>query len=262
MTQNQGSNASGRWRQAARFTLQTMRWAAIIYLAFMAVLLGWKPLQLILGSGESHFEVANGDLTIMSEAGRGSLHLFPILAVAALALTIVGGTSWLLQKTSRRERLVHTGAILGLVVVMAGLYLGLRTEAAQQLGKLMPVLDVDYLTPRPELAGKVVLVEFWATWCGPCIANIPHLNELQEKFRDRGLVVVGISSEKDRETVEKYWQKRAMHYAVALQPSGELQNKLGVRGIPHSFLVSRTGQIIWEGHPASLTTDYIEEVLR
>jgi thiol-disulfide isomerase/thioredoxin len=249
--------------QAGRFVLQAVRWAGALYFLGVPGLLLVKSCWAILAApGQADIRISNGELVINTAAREDTMHILTFILTGAFGLGLVALLTWLLRRVSRREFCVHNAVILGMLVLGVGVEQGLRPEPARQMGKPMPALEVDYLTPRPELSGRVVLVEFWATWCGPCIANIPHLNELQAKFRDRGLVVVGISSEADRDGVEKFWQNGTMHYAVAIQSSGDLQNQLGVRGIPHSFLVSRTGQIIWEGHPASLTTPQIEAALR
>jgi thiol-disulfide isomerase/thioredoxin len=104
------------------------------------------------------------------------------------------------------------------------------------------------------LRGKVVLVEFWATWCGPCVAGIPHLNELQTKYGADGLQILSFTEE-DRATVEAF-QKQArtpIEYTVAVGSS--MGRTYGVTGIPHAFLVGRDGKLVWHGHPASPECD-------
>ncbi len=103
-------------------------------------------------------------------------------------------------------------------------------------------------------SGKVNLVEFWATWCGPCRRAIPHLNRLHTAHADDGLVVIGISDEKT-DTVRNFVQRQgpAMSYAVAVdnsdQTKGAWMQAAGRQGIPTTFLVGRDGRILWIGHP-------------
>lgn len=101
----------------------------------------------------------------------------------------------------------------------------------------------------------IYVVEFWATWCPPCRKSIPHLTEMQKKYKDKGVIVVGISDEKAskvRPFVEKMGDK--MDYVVAVDDSDKTgrayMQAFGIRGIPHAFIVGKTGDILWHGNPA------------
>ena len=132
---------------------------------------------------------------------------------------------------------------------------------ADWVGKPLPSLGLEFVDKAPELKGKPAIVEFWATWCGPCRTSIPHLNELYSKYKEKGLNIVGISDE-DRATVEKFRKGTPMAYTVALDKGGTLGQKFGITGIPHAFVVDKTGKIVWEGHPMTLKEATIEEVLK
>ncbi len=99
------------------------------------------------------------------------------------------------------------------------------------------------------LKGKVVVVEFWATWCGPCVAGIPHLNDLHKKHAGDGLVILSLTDQTGA-PVEKFVDGKGdgMSYAVGL--GSEAGAAYGVTGIPHAFLIGRDGKLIWHGHPA------------
>lgn len=111
-------------------------------------------------------------------------------------------------------------------------------------------LNTDAPQSLADLKGNVVLIEFWATWCGPCVAGIPHLNELQTRFRDRGLRILSLTDQ-DRETVESFQKKtrEPIEYTVGL--GSQSFKAYGVTGIPHAFVVARDGKLLWHGHPAS-----------
>jgi thiol-disulfide isomerase/thioredoxin len=121
--------------------------------------------------------------------------------------------------------------------------------------------------------GKAHIVEFWATWCGPCRVSIPHLNEIHNKFKDKGLIVIGQDCwETDESKVQPFVKKMddKMTYRVALDDKeGNEKGKMattwmeaaGQSGIPSAFLVDTNGIIAWIGHPMNLKEQVIEEVL-
>jgi len=121
---------------------------------------------------------------------------------------------------------------------------------------------------------KVYIVEFWATWCGPCVSSIPHLNELHQHLKDKGLVVVGQNVwEREQEKVEPFVKMMGdkMTYRVAMDQLGEGEAAEGVmartwmraagqNGIPTAFIVEKEGRIAWIGHPLSLKESLLEEI--
>jgi thiol-disulfide isomerase/thioredoxin len=128
------------------------------------------------------------------------------------------------------------------------------------IGEPLPKLSVNFMGPSPELEGKPVLLEFWATWCPPCRKSIPHLNEIYAKFKDRGLVVVGVTDEPNA-VIRKFQKDVPMDYPTATDTGGRLGEKMGVSSIPTAFLANKEGVIVWQGHPGTLTEADIEKAL-
>ena len=91
--------------------------------------------------------------------------------------------------------------------------------------------------------GKVVLLDFWATWCDSCREEIPHFVELQKKYGDQGLQIIGISMDDGPEPVLDFYQRFKMNYPVVMgnAKTGELYG--GVLGLPIAFLIGRDGRI-------------------
>ena len=112
--------------------------------------------------------------------------------------------------------------------------------------------------------GKVYVVEFWATWCVPCIASMPHLSELQDRFADKGLVVVGVTSADTRgntlEAVTRMVEAKGevMRYRVAFDPERAVNDAwmiaAGRTSIPSSFVVDKQGRVAFIGHPNEMDT--------
>jgi thiol-disulfide isomerase/thioredoxin len=151
-------------------------------------------------------------------------------------------------------------AILG--ILFFGIFVGpLHAQlVVPKAGDPLPTLALNYLGKQPELSGRPVLVEFWATWCPPCRKSIPHLNQIYEKFKSQGLEIVGITDE-DEATVKKFQQQVPMEYNVAINTPQSVYQQFGIEGIPTAFLVNKGGKIVWTGHPMELTDVQIQGVL-
>jgi len=97
-----------------------------------------------------------------------------------------------------------------------------------------------------KLKGKVVVVEFWSTWCPPCRASIPHLVELRSKLDKSKVEIIGLTDE-PLEKIEKFAKDMKMNYTVGYGSTSG--GDYGVTGIPHAFIIGTDGKIAWDGHP-------------
>jgi thiol-disulfide isomerase/thioredoxin/DNA-directed RNA polymerase subunit F len=121
----------------------------------------------------------------------------------------------------------------------------------------------DPVTIQP---GHVYVVEFWATWCPPCRASIPHLTKLQAEYKDK-VTIIGVSVDKKSvRKVRKFVKKQGetMEYTVAYEKKGKVKKAysraFGRSGIPHAFIVDQQGAITWVGHPMAMD-DVLKKVV-
>jgi thiol-disulfide isomerase/thioredoxin len=150
---------------------------------------------------------------------------------------------------------------------------GASKAGTLSIGDKAPALSIDtWVKGEPVKsfeAGRVYVVEFWATWCGPCRASIPHLTEMQAKHKDKKLTVIGVSSSERKGLadvkpfVEKMGDKMA--YTVAWDDKGKTNKAYmdasGQEGIPTSFVVDQQGRVAWIGHPMDGLDKVVEQVI-
>ncbi|MBA4027600.1 MAG: hypothetical protein C0475_00385 [Planctomyces sp.] len=158
----------------------------------------------------------------------------------------------------------HAGSALGAPVVPAGAAAPAagqdQAPSPLKIGDPAPALSVDAFVKGAPVgsyeAGKVYVVEFWATWCGPCLTSIPHLTELAKSYKDKGVSVVGISSaDRSKAEVEAFVARMGdqMNYTVAYEGDNQMSRAFmeaaGQGGIPTAFIVDQKGRVAWIGHP-------------
>jgi thiol-disulfide isomerase/thioredoxin len=119
----------------------------------------------------------------------------------------------------------------------------------QKARKAAPDFALNDVNGRPvklsDFRGKVVLLNFWATWCGPCKVEIPWFIEFEQKYKDRGLVVIGVSMDEEGWSVVKpYLAERRINYRVVIGTEKMGQSYGGVDSLPTTLLIDKDGQIV------------------
>jgi thiol-disulfide isomerase/thioredoxin len=125
-----------------------------------------------------------------------------------------------------------------------------KPENVAPVGKPFPALSFTSLQGQKidvsGMKGKVVLVDFWATWCGPCRQEIPNLVALYEKYHDQGLEIVGVSLDKNQKALENYIKENKMPWPEQFDGkewNNEIAKKFAVKSIPCSYLLDRKGVV-------------------
>ena len=162
-------------------------------------------------------------------------------------------------RPGRVQRIAQLAALIGVAALLALLIwkvaFGRTTGAADELaeGKLVhaPAFTLDRLDRNGQLAvadlrGKAVVVNFWASWCIPCRDEAPVLQKTYERYRDQGLVVLGVDVNDFRQDARRFMKRYGLTYPVVYDGKGSTVGKWGVRGFPETFFVDRTGKLVGE----------------
>jgi len=96
----------------------------------------------------------------------------------------------------------------------------------------------------PLQAGKVLYVDFWASWCGPCRQSFPWMNAMQEKYKSKGLQIIGINLDQQANAAEKFLAQNPAKFTILFDPKGISPRTYGVKGMPTSVLIGRDGKVI------------------
>lgn len=188
------------------------------------------------------------------EQGRGGSGMRAV-GVLLIAIAVIGGVIWAGVHNARSRRLqaqqasarVTLGSGSGAMVEQDG------PDSVPKLeGKVAPGFTLVSLDGKKvslsDYKGKPVLVNFWATWCGPCKLEIPWIEEFHQKYAAQGLVVLGVvaADQANKETIGKVSQKLGITYPVLL-PSESVETAYGgINFLPESFYVGRDGKVVIE----------------
>jgi uncharacterized protein (TIGR03435 family) len=164
---------------------------------------------------------------------------------------------------------MKSGALLFAASMLFAFGLLPQSQAAGPVvGNKPPPLQLEKVLQAPakagvswdRLKGKVVVLEFWATWCGPCIAAIPHLNELADAFKDQPVQFIAITDEEES-VVAPFLKRKPIHAWVGLDTDKSMQKDYAISGIPHTVVIDRKGKVAAITYPAVLTKQHLTDLV-
>lgn len=120
---------------------------------------------------------------------------------------------------------------------------------ALEKGAPAPQFDLQGMDGAVQLAkltGKVVYVDFWASWCGPCRQSFPWMNEMQAKYGPRGLQIVGVNVDAKSEDAKTFLATTPAKFTIAFDPKGATPRQYGIKGMPSSVLIGPDGKVLLE----------------
>ena len=201
--------------------------------------------------------VISGLSHLATEGDLGKEALNAVASTLALVLKESAGRAGDYLELARLIRYEHlTPPPPDAALAAATALLALHDETVQASGFTLTALDGQQYS-LDSLRGKVVLLNFWATWCPPCRREMPDMDKLYRRFAAKGLVVLGVSDEK-RETVEAFLARQNYSFPIALDPGRKVNTAFGIEGIPNSFLFDRQGKLVGESIDMCTERQFLE----
>lgn len=154
----------------------------------------------------------------------------------------------------------------GIVLLLIAILSGCHAKPKAAAGAGAPDFTVNDLQGKKislsDYKGKVVLLDFWATWCAPCLEEIPHFITMQEKYAGQGFQAIGISMDDGPKPVEAFYQEHKLNYPVAIGTSKLADSYGGILGLPVTFVINRDGSIrkkfVGATDPAAIEEQVVE----
>ncbi|MCC7328309.1 MAG: TlpA family protein disulfide reductase [Burkholderiales bacterium] len=143
---------------------------------------------------------------------------------------------------------MKTASIVRTLFLAVALVLSAPLAQAVEAGAAAPAFSLSTakgeVVALERLRGRVVYVDFWASWCGPCRRSFPWMNEMQQKYGARGFTVVGVNVDKKRSDAEKFLALTPPAFTVVYDDAGATPSTYGVKGMPSSYLIDARGNVV------------------
>jgi cytochrome c biogenesis protein CcmG/thiol:disulfide interchange protein DsbE len=127
------------------------------------------------------------------------------------------------------------------LLVTAACYTGSRPQHVGAAAKEFSVRDSDHQVSLNQFRGQVVVLNFWATWCPPCMQELPSMMDMQNQLRSRGVIVLGVSIDVDDDAYHRFLKQRSVNFVTVRDPEQKVAGMYGTSGWPESYIIDRQG---------------------
>jgi cytochrome c biogenesis protein CcmG/thiol:disulfide interchange protein DsbE len=145
------------------------------------------------------------------------------------------------------DRILQAGIFAMLCAFVGVLYLSLHDNVVKA-GDRAPDFSIKTVNGRTvtarDFGGKLMILNFWATWCAPCVQEVPSLDMLQRELGPKGLVVLGVSVDKDQKAYREFLARFHVSYLTGLDPDQGINTKYGTEKFPESYLINSDGKVV------------------
>lgn len=129
------------------------------------------------------------------------------------------------------------------IVLATGCYHGTRPPHIGDAARDFSVQDSDRKVSLNQFRGQVLVLNFWATWCPPCVEELPSLMSMQERTRAKGVIVLGISIDVDDNAYHRFLQQRNVNFLTVRDPDQKVAGMYGTSGWPETYVIDRQGKL-------------------
>jgi thiol-disulfide isomerase/thioredoxin len=111
--------------------------------------------------------------------------------------------------------------------------------------------------------GKIIYLDFWASWCGPCRKSFPWINDMQKTHQQQGFIVISVNVDNDKLLAEEFLSETPANFTIFYDPKGKIARKFKLKGMPSSYIIDRSGKVVSNhvGFSASKKTKYEQEII-
>ena len=145
------------------------------------------------------------------------------LLLQLLAVALVGGLCWALSAAMSEQHIIEPG---------------------DKAPNFSIVTDSGRTITRSDFGGRVLVLNFWATWCPPCVEEIPSLNAMQQQLASRGVVVLAISVNKNEETYRQFLNQARVSFLTARDPEADISASYGTYKYPETYIINKDGRVV------------------